>query len=59
MKILNSTNKKFNNSLNKLLLLRKKKVQSSCISVTRIVREVKKNGDKALWKDKKRTIIHK
>ncbi len=42
MKILNSTNKKFNNSLNKLLLLRKKKVQSSSISVTSIVRDVKK-----------------
>ena len=47
MKILNSTNKNFNNSLNKLLLQRKKKVQSSSISVTSIIRDVKKNGDKA------------
>ena len=54
MKILNSTNKNFNNSLNKLLLQRKKKVQSSSISVTSIVRDVKKNGDKALLKYEKR-----
>ena len=54
MKILNSTNKNFNNSLNKLLLQRKKKVQSSSISVTSIVKDVKKNGDKALLKYEKR-----
>ena len=54
MKILNSTKKNFNNSLNKLLLQRKKKVQSSSISVTSIVRDVKKNGDKALLKYEKR-----
>ncbi len=54
MKILNSTNKNFSNSLNKLLSLRKKKVQSSSISVTSIVRDVKKNGDKALLKYEKR-----
>ena len=54
MKILNSTNKNFNNSLNKLLLQRKKKVQSSSISVTSIVRDVRKNGDKALLKYEKR-----
>ena len=54
MKILNSTNKNFNNSLNKLLSLRKKKVQSSSISVTSIVRDVKKNGDKALLKYEKK-----
>ena len=54
MKILNSTNKNFNNSLSKLLLQRRKKVQSSSISVTRIVRDVKKKGDKALLKYEKR-----
>jgi histidinol dehydrogenase len=54
MKILNSTNKNFNNSLNKLLLKRKKKVQSSSISVTSIIRDVKKNGDKALLKYEKK-----
>ena len=54
MKKLNSTNKNFNNSLNKLLLQRKKKVQSSSISVTSIIRDVKKNGDKALLKYEKK-----
>ena len=54
MKILNSANNNFNNSLNKLLLLRKKKVQSSSISVTNIVKDVKNNGDKALLKYEKR-----
>ena len=54
MKILNSTNKNFNNSLNKLLLQRKKKVQSSSISVTSIIRDVKKNGDRALLKYEKK-----
>ena len=56
MKILNSNNKNFNNSLNKLLLQRKKKVQSSSISVTSIVKDVKKNGDKALLKYEKGLI---
>ena len=54
MKILNSTNKNFNNSLNKLLLQRKKKVQSSSISVTSIIIDVKKNGDKSLLKYEKK-----
>ena len=56
MKILNSTNNNFNSSLNKLLLQRKKKVQSSSISVTKIVKDVKKNGDKALLKYEKNLI---
>ena len=54
MKILNSANNNFNKSLNKLLLQRKRKVQSSSISVTNIVKDVKKNGDKALLKYEKR-----
>ena len=54
MKILDSNNNNFDNSLNKLLLLRKKKIQSSFISVTGIVKDVKKNGDKALLKYEKR-----
>ena len=54
MKILDSNNNNFDNSLNKLLLLRKKKIQSSFISVTSIVKDVKKNGDKALLKYEKR-----
>ena len=54
MKILISTNNNFDNSLNKLLLQRKKKIRSSSISVTSIIRDVKKNGDKALLKYEKR-----
>ncbi len=54
MKILYSTNKNFNNSLNKSLLNRKRKVQSTSISVTSIIKDVKKNGDKALLKYEKR-----
>ena len=54
MKILNSNNKNFNNTLNKLLLQRKRKIQSSSISVTNIVKDVKKNGDKALLKYEKK-----
>ena len=54
MKILDSNNNNFDKLLNKLLLLRKKKIQSSSISVTRIIKDVKKNGDKALLKYEKR-----
>jgi len=54
MKILDSNNKNFDNYLNKLLLKRKMKIQSSFISVTSIVKDVKKNGDKALLKYEKR-----
>ena len=54
MKILDSNNNNFDNSLNKLLLLRKNKIQSSSISITSIVKDVKKNGDKALLKYEKR-----
>ena len=54
MKILDSTKNNFDNSLNKLLLQRKKKIQLSFISVTGIVKDVKKNGDKALLKYERR-----
>ena len=54
MKILDSNNNNFDNSLNKLLLQRKNKIQSSFISVTSIIKDVKKNGDKALLKYEKR-----
>ena len=54
MKILDSNNNNFDNLLNKLLLQRKKKIQSSFISVTSIVKDVKKKGDKALLKYEKR-----
>ena len=54
MKILNSTKNNFDNLLNKLLLQRKKKIQSSFISVSGIIKDVKKYGDKALLKYEKR-----
>jgi len=62
MKTFNSNKNNFDNSLNNFLLQRKKKIQSSLISVTGIVKDVKKNGDKALLKyekkyNKNKTII--
>ena len=54
MKTFNSNKNNFDNSLNNFLLQRKKKIQSSLISVTGIVKDVKKNGDKALLKYEKR-----
>ena len=54
MKTLNSTKNNFDSLLNRLLLQRKKKIQSSSISVSGIIKDVKKNGDKALLKYEKR-----
>ena len=54
MKILNSKSKNFDKILENLLLQRKKKIQSDSVSVTNIIKDVKKNGDKALLKYEKR-----
>ena len=54
MKILNSKSKNFDKLLENLLLQRKKKIQSNSVSVTNIIKNVKKNGDKALLKYEKR-----
>ncbi len=54
MKILNSKSKNFDKSLENLLLQRKKKIQSDAVSVSNIIEDVKKNGDKALLKYEKR-----
>ena len=54
MKILNSKNKNFDNNLDSLLLQRKKKVQSNSVSVSGIIKDVRKNGDKALLKYEKK-----
>ena len=54
MKILNSNSKNFNKILDSLLSQRKRKVQSNSISVSSIINEVKKNGDKALLKYEKK-----
>ena len=48
MKILNSNSKNFDKSLDNLLFKRKKKLKESSVSVTKIINDVKKNGDKAL-----------
>ena len=54
MKKLNSNSKNFDKSLDNLLSKRKKKIISSSVSVTKIIDDVKKNGDKALLKYEKR-----
>ena len=54
MKILNSNSKNFDKNLDSLLLQRKKKVQSNSVSVSSIIKDVRKNGDKALVKYEKR-----
>ena len=54
MKVLYSSNKNFGKLLDNLLLQRKRKVQSSSVSVTNIIKDVKKNGDKALLKYEKK-----
>ncbi len=54
MKILKSNNKSFDKVLDNLLIKRKYKIKSSLISVTSIINDVKKNGDKALLKYEKK-----
>ena len=50
MKILNSNSKNFDKLLDNLLSKRKQKLKASSVSVTKIINDVKKNGDKALLK---------
>jgi len=54
MKILNGNSKKFDKSLDILLLKRKNKIQSNSISVSNIIKDVRKNGDKSLLKYERR-----
>ena len=54
MKVLDSSKKNFDKLLDNLLMQRKRKVQSSSVSVTNIIKDVKKNGDKALLKYERR-----
>ncbi len=54
MKILNCKSKKFNQQFNALLLNRKNKVNSSSVSVSKIIKDVKRNGDKAVLKFEKK-----
>ena len=54
IKILDNTVKNFDVTLDKLLSNRKNKVQLNSVSVTKIIKEVKKNGDKAILKYEKK-----
>ena len=54
MKTLNSNSTDFDKKLNILLTQRKDKVKSNSVSVTKIVQDVKKNGDKAVLRYEKR-----
>ena len=53
IKILN-INRNFFRELDKLLSSRRKKVQSDSVFVKNIIKDIKKNGDKALLKYEKR-----
>ena len=50
IKILDSKTKNFDTALDKLLSKRKNKVQLNSVSVTKIIKDVQKNGDKAVLK---------
>ena len=54
MKVLISKNKNFDKALDSLLFKRRKKVISDKISVTKIINDVKNNGDKAVIKYEKK-----
>ncbi len=54
MKVLNSNSRNFYKDLDSLLLTRKNKVNSNSVSVSSIIKDVKKNGDKAVIKYEKK-----
>ena len=54
IKTLDSKIKNFDTALGKLLSKRKNKVQLNSVSVTKIIKDVKKNGDKAVLKYEKK-----
>ena len=56
MKILDGKNRYFDQHLDELLLKRRKLIQNNPISVTKIINDVKKNGDEALLKYEKNII---
>ena len=56
IKILDSKIKNFDAILDKLLSKRKNKVQLNSVSVAKIIKDIKKNGDKAVLKYEKRLI---
>ena len=54
MKTLYSYRKNFNKTLDNLLLKRKNKIRSNSVTVTNIIKDVKKYGDKAILKYEKK-----
>ena len=54
MKVLDSKRKNFDKVLENLLLKRKNKIKSNSLSVSGIIKDVRKNGDKALLKYEKK-----
>ena len=54
IKVLNGKIKNFESALGNLLSKRKNKVQLKIVSVTKIIKDVKKNGDKAILKYEKK-----
>ena len=50
MKVISAKNKNFDQLLNNLLSKRKNKFRSDYTSVTNVIKDVRKNGDKALLK---------
>ena len=54
MKILDCRTKNFDKILDKLLLQRKNKISLNSVSVTKIIKDVKRNGHKAVLKYEKR-----
>ncbi len=54
MRVISTDKKNFSNKLENLLNKRKKKLKSNLSSVSKIIQDVKKNGDKALLKYEKK-----
>ena len=54
IKILNSKNKNFHKTLDTLLSKRKNKIKLNTVSVIKIIKDVKKNGDNAILKYEKK-----
>ena len=54
MEILYCNRKNFDKSLDELLLKRRNKIKFSSVSVTNIIKDVKKNGEKAVIKYEKK-----
>ena len=54
MKVISAKNKNFDKLLDNLLSKRKNKLRSDYISVKNIIKDVRKNGDKALVKYEKK-----